>query len=145
MCFKYRAAVLSPRQGALRLRQADLKPLPCMQSVKDLLSKEEAAPPGGFPAIRYARRLPSNGPTGATLFAVGAVISLYGFYKIGVMNQKRRCGSWELWLTYQVLDGLPGEQWLVAGNDERRCSKLAEIRFHTFKLSMMCATSTSED
>jgi NADH dehydrogenase (ubiquinone) 1 alpha subcomplex subunit 13 len=61
-----------------------------MQSIKDLVSRQEASPPGGFPAIRYARRLPSTGPTGATLFAVGAVVSAYGFYKVGVQNGKRR-------------------------------------------------------
>ena len=62
----------------------------CLQSIKDLIYKQEKAPPGGFPSIRYARRLPSTGPTGATLFAVGAVVSAYGFYKIGVTNGKRR-------------------------------------------------------
>jgi hypothetical protein len=62
-----------------------------VQSIKDLISRQEGPPPGGFPAIRYARRLPSTGPTGATLFAVGAVVSAYGFYKIGVTNGKRRC------------------------------------------------------
>lgn len=61
-----------------------------MQSIKELLTRQEAAPPGGFPAVRYARRLPNTGPTGATLFAVGTVVSLYGFYKIGVMNSLRR-------------------------------------------------------
>lgn len=51
--------------------------------------KQEVAPPGGFPAIRYARRIPNTGPTGATLFAVGAAVSLYGFYKIGISNARR--------------------------------------------------------
>jgi GRIM-19 protein len=64
-----------------------------LQSIKDLIYKQEKAPPGGFPSIRYARRLPSTGPTGATLFAVGAVISAYGFYKVGVTNGKRRCAQ----------------------------------------------------
>lgn len=64
-----------------------------VQSVKDLITKQEGPPPGGFPAIRYARRLPSTGPTGATLFAVGAAISAYGFYKVGIANEIRRCVS----------------------------------------------------
>lgn len=29
---------------------------------------QDGPPPGGFPAIRYARRVPSSGPTGLTLF-----------------------------------------------------------------------------
>lgn len=82
----------------------------CPQSVKDLITRQEKAPPGGFPAVRYARRLPSTGPTGATLFAVGAVISMYGFYKVGVMNGKRRCGrrpveraQLDCWMTRQAV------------------------------------------
>eukprot|EP01025_Chloroclados_australasicus_P027683 TRINITY_DN27416_c0_g1_i4.p2 TRINITY_DN27416_c0_g1~~TRINITY_DN27416_c0_g1_i4.p2 ORF type:complete len:153 (-),score=16.99 TRINITY_DN27416_c0_g1_i4:483-941(-) len=69
---------------------------PGITSVKDLVMKQEQPPPGGFPAIRYARRLPSTGPTGATLFAVGAVVSAYGFYNVGVTNQKRRAIREEL-------------------------------------------------
>jgi GRIM-19 protein len=37
---------------------------------------QDGPPPGGFPSVRYARRLPSMGPTGPTLFLVsGAVMS----------------------------------------------------------------------
>jgi hypothetical protein len=51
------------------------------QSVKDLPILQDSPPPGGFPAIRIERRLPSTGPTGVTIFAVGAVVSAYGYYK----------------------------------------------------------------
>jgi hypothetical protein len=33
---------------------------------------QDGPPPGGFPAVRYARRVPSTGPTGFTLFAGAA-------------------------------------------------------------------------
>lgn len=56
-------------------------------------------PPGGFPAIRIERRLPSTGPTGVTIFAVGAAVSAYGYYKIYGMVQQRKDEARELELT----------------------------------------------
>ena len=44
---------------------------------------QDGPPPGGFPSIRYARRIPSTGPTGFTLFAVGAAVMAFGFYRVG--------------------------------------------------------------
>ena len=45
---------------------------------------------GGFPSIRYGRRLPNTGPTGLALFtAIGLGIT-YGFYKVVTGNQRRR-------------------------------------------------------
>lgn len=61
-----------------------------MQSVKDMPIIQDGPPPGGFPSIRYARRVPSTGPTGFTLFAVGGVIMAYGFYMVGQSNHERR-------------------------------------------------------
>jgi hypothetical protein len=52
---------------------------------------QDAPPPGGFPAIRIERRLPSTGPTGVTIFAVGLVVSAYGYYKVG--RPRKRCGA----------------------------------------------------
>ena len=43
---------------------------------------QDGPPPGGFPSIRYARRLPSTGPTGFTLFAVGTAVMAFGFYRV---------------------------------------------------------------
>lgn len=62
----------------------------CLQSIKDLPVSQDGPPPGGFPSIRYARRIPSTGPTGVTLFAVGAVVMAYGFYRVGQGNHARR-------------------------------------------------------
>mmetsp|Transcript_39663 Transcript_39663/g.126749 ORF Transcript_39663/g.126749 Transcript_39663/m.126749 type:complete len:122 (-) Transcript_39663:868-1233(-) len=47
-------------------------------------------PPGGFPGIRYARRMGNTGPNGITIFAVGAAVMAYGFYKVGQTNIERR-------------------------------------------------------
>ncbi|KIY95459.1 NADH:ubiquinone oxidoreductase B16.6 subunit [Monoraphidium neglectum] len=58
-------------------------------SAKDLPILQDTPPPGGFPAIRIDRRLPSTGPTGVTIFAVGAAVSAYGYYKIYQMIQAR--------------------------------------------------------
>lgn len=43
---------------------------------------QDGPPPGGFPSVRYARRLPSTGPTGPTLFLVSGAIMAYGFYLV---------------------------------------------------------------
>ena len=51
---------------------------------------QDSPPPGGFPAIRIDRRLPSTGPTGVAIFAVGAAVSAYGYYKIYNMIQQRK-------------------------------------------------------
>ena len=60
------------------------------RSVRDLAIAQDGPPPGGYPAIRYGRRIPSTGPTGAALLAVYAGMFTYGFYQIGVGNAERR-------------------------------------------------------
>lgn len=62
---------------------------PGMKSVKDMPVLQDGAPPGGFPSVRFARRIPSTGPTGFTLFALGTVIMAYGFVKVGETNKHR--------------------------------------------------------
>eukprot|EP00241_Pyramimonas_parkeae_P009345 CAMPEP_0114256966 /NCGR_PEP_ID=MMETSP0058-20121206/18462_1 /TAXON_ID=36894 /ORGANISM="Pyramimonas parkeae, CCMP726" /LENGTH=145 /DNA_ID=CAMNT_0001371623 /DNA_START=110 /DNA_END=547 /DNA_ORIENTATION=+ len=64
--------------------------VPGMKSVKDLPAVQDMPPPGGFPAVRFARRLPNTGPSGAAVFAVSALIMGYGFYKVGQGNIYRR-------------------------------------------------------
>ncbi|PSC75101.1 NADH dehydrogenase [ubiquinone] 1 alpha subcomplex subunit 13-B isoform B [Micractinium conductrix] len=51
---------------------------------------QDGPPPGGFPSFRYARRVPSTGPSGITLFAAGAAVMAFGFYKVGQSNRERR-------------------------------------------------------
>lgn len=53
-----------------------------LQSVKDMPVVQDGPPPGGFPSIRWGRRIPSTGPTGFTLFALGTVVMAYGFVKV---------------------------------------------------------------
>jgi len=57
---------------------------------------QDGPPPGGFPAVRYARRIPSTGPTGFAMFAVGGIIMAYGFYRVGQGNRIRRQEADEL-------------------------------------------------
>ena len=52
---------------------------------------QDGPPPGGFPSIRYARRIPSTGPTGFTLFAVGTAVMAYGFYKVRLSDLGLSC------------------------------------------------------
>ena len=124
------------------------------QSVKDMPVVQDGPPPGGFPAIRYARRVPSTGPTGAlraserrralalalartaakplcppptlpqglTLFAVGAAIMAYGFYKVGQGNKARR------WVKHEQLERrLALVPFLQAEEDRRWVNAKAEF------------------
>ena len=43
---------------------------------------QDGPPPGGFPSVRIARRIPSTGPGGFTVFAVSSAIMAYGFYLV---------------------------------------------------------------
>ena len=43
---------------------------------------QDGPPPGGFPSIRYARRVPTTGPGGFTLFAIAGAVMGYGFYQV---------------------------------------------------------------
>ncbi len=68
-----------------------------MKSVKDLPVVQDGPPPGGFPSIRYARKIPDTGPTGTALFGVAALVMGYGFYRMINNNYKRRCVGCTLW------------------------------------------------
>mmetsp|Transcript_9490 Transcript_9490/g.34803 ORF Transcript_9490/g.34803 Transcript_9490/m.34803 type:complete len:148 (-) Transcript_9490:212-655(-) len=61
-----------------------------IKSVKDLPIKQDGPPPGGFPSIRYGRRLPNTGPTGLALFTAIGLGMTYGFYRVITGNQRRR-------------------------------------------------------
>ncbi|KAL3145844.1 hypothetical protein ABBQ38_015216 [Trebouxia sp. C0009 RCD-2024] len=68
---------------------------PGMKSIKDMPVLQDGPPPGGFPSVRYARRIPSTGPAGFTLFAVTASIMAYGFIKVGQTNHEKRAAKAE--------------------------------------------------
>lgn len=76
---------------------------------------QDGPPPGGFPAIRYARRVPSTGPTGFTLFAVGGVVMAYGLYQVGQTNHERRAVTAELMEARKTL--VP----FLQAEEDRRC------------------------
>ena len=61
-----------------------------LKSIKDLKGVQDGPPPGGFPAVRYARRIPNTGPSGVALVIASTGIIAYGFYQIGQGNLKRR-------------------------------------------------------
>ncbi|KAL3694308.1 hypothetical protein R1sor_007959 [Riccia sorocarpa] len=44
----------------------------------------------GFPAVRYARRIPNSGPGGADVFLVSSLVIGFGFYQVGQGNIHRR-------------------------------------------------------
>jgi hypothetical protein len=70
------AARSSPRRSRAWALHPQTTPSPSpspLQSVKDMPVVQDGPPPGGFPAIRYARRVPSTGPGGFTLFAGGSL------------------------------------------------------------------------
>lgn len=45
---------------------------------------------GGYPSVRYGRRIPNTGPTGAVLIGAYAVAMVYGFYKVAQNNAWRQ-------------------------------------------------------
>ena len=55
---------------------------PGLRSVKDMPVLQDGPPPGGFPSIRYGRRIPNTGPTGTAIFGISALVISYGFYKV---------------------------------------------------------------
>lgn len=61
-----------------------------MKSVKDLPIVQDGPPPGGYPSIRYARKIPDTGPTGTALFGAAILVMGYGFYRMINNNYKRR-------------------------------------------------------
>ncbi|KAF6261170.1 GRIM-19 [Scenedesmus sp. NREL 46B-D3] len=69
---------------------------PGMASVKDMPIVQDMPPVGGFPSIRIQRRLPSTGPTGVAIFAVGAAVMAYGYYNVYNLIQDRKAGLREL-------------------------------------------------
>ena len=53
------------------------------------VAKQELPPKGGYPAIVYARNIPTRGPSGIALFLGGAAVMGYGFYRVIMGNRKR--------------------------------------------------------
>ena len=62
-----------------------------MTSVKEMPVLQDGPPPGGFPAVRYARRIANSGPSGVTVLLVSSVVIGWGMYQVGQGNIYRRC------------------------------------------------------
>mmetsp|Transcript_1643 Transcript_1643/g.3318 ORF Transcript_1643/g.3318 Transcript_1643/m.3318 type:complete len:146 (-) Transcript_1643:217-654(-) len=88
--------------------------IPGMKSVKDMPVKQDMPPPGGFPAIRFGRRIANTGPSGAFVFGVGALVIGFGFYKVGQTNLETRALKAEVKAARQTL--LP----LLQAEEDRR-------------------------
>jgi len=88
------------------------------QSVKDLPTIQDGPPPGGFPSVRFARRIPSTGPAGATVLATAAAVMAYGFYRVGQGNKGRRAVRAEKVgrraALYPVLQAEEDRRWVAA-------------------------------
>lgn len=85
------------------------------------ISRQDGPPPGGYPSVRYARRIPSTGPTGIAFFGAYLGAMVYGFYQIGQGNARRRGLKEEKQLARAVL--IP---FLQAEEDRRYAAALAE-------------------
>ncbi|GBG71615.1 hypothetical protein CBR_g9031 [Chara braunii] len=72
------------------MTEASLRGSKGIASVKDLPVLQDGPPPGGFPAIRYARKIPNTGPSGVVVFSIAAAVISYGMYQVGQGNLHRR-------------------------------------------------------
>ncbi|OAY67415.1 NADH dehydrogenase (ubiquinone) 1 alpha subcomplex subunit 13-B [Ananas comosus] len=63
---------------------------PGMASVREMPVLQDGPPPGGFPPVRYARRIPSNGPSAAAIFLTAFGAFAWGMYQVGKGNKIRR-------------------------------------------------------
>eukprot|EP00238_Polyblepharides_amylifera_P015885 CAMPEP_0196585018 /NCGR_PEP_ID=MMETSP1081-20130531/49338_1 /TAXON_ID=36882 /ORGANISM="Pyramimonas amylifera, Strain CCMP720" /LENGTH=134 /DNA_ID=CAMNT_0041906425 /DNA_START=134 /DNA_END=538 /DNA_ORIENTATION=- len=85
-----------------------------MKSVKDLPVVQDLPPPGGFPTVRYARRIPNTGPSGIAIFGISGLIMGYGFYLVKQGNDARKASRDEQYAARQTL--LP----LLQAEEDRR-------------------------
>eukprot|EP00249_Psilotum_nudum_P028818 c38754_g1_i1 orf=73-504(+) len=72
------------------MTEATIRTRKGMISVQDMPILQDGPPPGGFPPVRYARRIPNSGPAGVVVFAVSAGVISWGMYQIGQGNIERR-------------------------------------------------------
>lgn len=72
------------------MTEASIRGQKGLKSVKDLPFLQDGPPPGGFPAVRYARRIPNSGPSGLAIALVAAGVMAFGLYQVGQGNIKRR-------------------------------------------------------
>ncbi|KDO39564.1 hypothetical protein CISIN_1g031786mg [Citrus sinensis] len=72
------------------MTEAMIRKKPGMASVKDMPVLQDGPPPGGFAPVRYARRIPTKGPSAMALFLAAFGAFSYGMYQVGKGNKIRR-------------------------------------------------------
>ncbi|KAF3796351.1 NADH dehydrogenase ubiquinone 1 alpha subcomplex subunit 13-B [Nymphaea thermarum] len=79
------------------MTEAMIRKKPGMVSVKEMPVLQDGPPPGGFPPVRYARRIPSKGPSAVAIFLTALGAFSWGMYQVGKGNKIRRfCDDREL-------------------------------------------------
>lgn len=63
---------------------------PGMASIKEMPVLQDGPPPGGFAPVRYARRIPTSGPSATAIFLTAFGAFAYGMYQVGQGNKVRR-------------------------------------------------------
>lgn len=63
---------------------------PGMASIKEMPVLQDGPPPGGFAPVRYARRIPTSGPSATAIFLTTFGAFAYGMYQVGQGNKVRR-------------------------------------------------------
>ncbi|KAF6158832.1 hypothetical protein GIB67_012475 [Kingdonia uniflora] len=72
------------------MTEAMVRNKPGMASVKDMPILQDGPPPGGFAPIRYARRIPTKGPSSIAIFLTTFGAFTWGMYQVGKGNKIRR-------------------------------------------------------
>lgn len=75
------------------MTEAMIRKKPGMVSVKEMPVLQDGPPPGGFPPVRYARRIPTKGPSAVAIFLTAFGVFSWGMYQVGKGNKIRRSGS----------------------------------------------------
>ncbi|KAJ0568178.1 hypothetical protein HanIR_Chr06g0293221 [Helianthus annuus] len=75
------------------MTEAAIRNKPGMASVKDMPLLQDGPPPGGFAPVRYARRIPSKGPSAVAIFLAAFGAFSWGMYQVGKGNKIR---SWSM-------------------------------------------------
>jgi hypothetical protein len=63
---------------------------PGMASIKEMPVVQDGPPPGGFAPVRFARRIPTSGPSATAIFLTTFGAFAYGMYQVGQGNKVRR-------------------------------------------------------
>ncbi|RRT68555.1 hypothetical protein BHE74_00030563 [Ensete ventricosum] len=72
------------------MTEAVVRKKPGMASVRDMPVLQDGPPPGGFPPVRYARRIPSKGPSAVAILLAAVGTFSWGMYQVGQGNRVRR-------------------------------------------------------